>query len=714
MPEPQSHQTLIAVLAAAILLLPLFSSAVVVLGTRRLLFKGAGVLTTAIMAVAFICSVIILLWWEKAGSPVVVNINWIPISSTNAAASGGGTAWLPLGLMVDGLTVAMLVMVSGVATLVHLYSIGYMNGDKRYNWFFAYLSLFSFSMLGIVLANSLLMLFVFWELVGLTSYLLIGFWFEKRGPQLACKKAFVMNRIGDAGFLVGFGILFWKLGGNILLPAVDGGIFHVISAKIAESGHSITDPPMWLTVAGIGLFCGAIGKSAQFPLHTWLPDAMEGPTPVSSIVHSATMVAAGVYLTARIYPILTPAAHLFIATIGLITLVMAACMAMVMTDIKRVLAYSTLSQLGYMILGLGVGSYTFALYHLITHAFFKCCLFQCAGSVINAAHHEQDMRQYGGLGRKMPITATCYAVCMLTISGVGIANFSIFSGFYSKDGIIAGAVEYGTAMGGWASLFYWGPLIIAFVTPFYMARSFFLTFTGKPRNKEIYNHAQEMPKTMIIPQIILALMAMLASFPLWFNLIESSRTAMAKAMVTASGFAWVLPSDHHGLALGYHTVHVVLLTGLVGLLMIGVGYVIYRDGLKTSSKIAALPGIKLLHTWAINKFYFDALYDVFTIGLVKIVAIVINAIDKWIVDGLLVNGAGWATKLWAFGIGRFDNDVIDGLPNGAANLAQASGELLRTTQTGRIRSYLMLLFATAIPCILLTLIIVWKVSANGN
>ena len=515
-------------------LLPLVSSVVVLFTGKRILGHAAGWLATAVMGVSFACSVASLrLWLAHEPETILWNLPWIPLPGSDAG-------WLYLGAMIDGLTVAMMTMVTGISTLVHLYSIGYMNGDKRFERFFAYLSLFTFSMLGIVISNSIMQLFVFWELVGLTSYLLIGFWFEKRGPQLACKKAFVMNRIGDMGFLIGFGILFCKLGGNVLLPAVHGGMFEHIQLLIEAEGYTMANPPMWLTAAGIGLFFGAIGKSAQFPLHTWLPDAMEGPTPVSSIVHSATMVAAGVYLTGRIYPILTPGAHLFIATIGLITLVMAACMALVMTDIKRVLAYSTLSQLGYMILGLGAGAYTYALFHLITHAFFKCCLFQCSGSVINAAHHQQDMRYYGGLIKKMPITAMCYLVCTLAIAGASIPFSDIgISGFYSKDGIIAGTINYGHALGhldALASLFYWGPTLVAYLTVFYMARSFALTFLGEPRDKHLHEHAHEAPWTMWVPQVCLAAMAILTApflMGFWLNLITSSEPGTSVSLGAA-------------------------------------------------------------------------------------------------------------------------------------------------------------------------------------
>jgi NADH-quinone oxidoreductase subunit L len=688
------------------LLLPLISSAAIILLTRRVMFKAAGWLAFAVMLVSFGCAVAALLkWFGTSRIPLVHNIPWIPIPGTEAG-------WLYVGLMADGLTVAMMTMVTGISMLVHLYSIGYMEGDKRYNRFFAYLSLFTFSMLGIVMANSIMMLFVFWELVGLTSYLLIGFWFEKRGPQLACKKAFVMNRIGDMGFLIGFGILFYQLGGRLLLPATGEGqsanMFLTLRDVVASQGHSITNPPWWLTAAGIGLFFGAIGKSAQFPLHTWLPDAMEGPTPVSSIVHSATMVAAGVYLTGRIYPILTPGAHLFIATIGLITLVMAACMALVMTDIKRVLAYSTLSQLGYMILGLGAGAWTFALFHLMTHAFFKCCLFQCSGSVIHAAHHQQDMRYYGGLGRKLPITMVCYAVCTLAIAGASMpfTSFGI-SGFYSKDGIIAGAWQYGSVMQshGWAlaHLFYWGPTIVAYLTVFYMARSFTLTFLGKPRDQRLYDHAHEAPWTMWVPQVVLAIMAFASSpwaMSFWHGLILGAQPNVA----------WVLPGTEHELEHGFHYAHGALLQGFAWIIALAAGVLLYLPGMRISSKIAAVPGVNLIYAWFHNKFYFDALYDIFTVNAGKTLAAILAWIDRNMVDGA-VNLAGYATKVSSWATGVFDNKVVDGAVNGAALMAQSGGSVLRATQPGRVRVYVLAMFAAA--CLVTLTVVVVVLVARG-
>ena len=638
------NEPLVITLAYAILLLPLASSALCLVATRKVLFQGAAYVTTGAMALAFTAALAILYQWLSADAPAPVfsEVKWIPVP-------GMEIGWLSLGVLVDGLTVAMLAMVTLIALLVHVYSIGYMAGDRHFNRFLAYLSLFSFSMLGIVLANSVLMLFVFWELVGLTSYLLIGFWFEKRGPQLACKKAFVMNRIGDAGFLVGFGILFVQLGGKLFLPATaiaEGGeavnLFDAIAVAAGEAN------PWWLTLAGIGLFCGAIGKSAQFPLHVWLPDAMEGPTPVSALIHAATMVAAGVYLTARIYPILTPEAHLFIATIGLITAVIAACMALVMTDIKRVLAYSTLSQLGYMILGLGAGAWSMALFHLITHAFFKCCLFQCSGSVIHAMHHEQDMRRYGGLWRKMPVTATCYFVCTLAIAGASIpflkigGNYIGISGFYSKDGIIAGTVNYGEALAptlGWAANLFWlGPTIVAYLTVFYMARSFALTFLGEPRDPHRHDHAHEAPITMLVPQVVLAVMAIL-SVP-WllpfFDLITQAQSQAGAQFGAVSGAMPVevgsYAATEHLSEHAYHVVHANLLHGFAWMIMLAAGIALYRPGMKYAAKIAALPGLSALHAWFRNKFYFDALYDLFTVSAVRdVIAGVSSWVDKHLV-----------------------------------------------------------------------------------
>jgi NADH-quinone oxidoreductase subunit L len=678
-------------------LLPLFSSVAIIFFGRIWKERSAWI-ATGVMTVSCMCALGALFSWvTNKPDNVIWLIKWIPLQGSSTDAQ-----WLSLGLFADSLTVALMVMVTLISTLVHLYSIGYMCGDKRYSRFFAYLSLFTFAMLGIVTANGLMQLFVFWELVGLTSYLLIGFWFEKRGPQLACKKAFVMNRIGDMGFLIGFGILFHKLGAKVLLASTDAqtgalGMYDALTLPMTQGGLGVDihgNPPLWLTIAGIGLFFGAIGKSAQFPLHTWLPDAMEGPTPVSSIVHSATMVAAGVYLTARIYPILTPDAHLFVATIGLITLVMAACMALVMTDIKRVLAYSTLSQLGYMILGLGAGAYTFALFHLITHAFFKCALFQCSGSVINAAHHEQDMRQYGGLGAKMPKTMAAYGICTLAIAGASVGPwFGLTGGYYSKDGIIAGCVNYGQAIGGIGNLFWIGPMVVAYITAFYMARSFALTFMGTPRNQHLYEHVKEVSWHMYVPQFVLAFMAF-ASMPFitgWFSLIQASEPAID----------WVQHAKLEDHSSAMSLVHGLLLYGVGWILAIGAGIYVYRDGFLIADRLRKnIPLMDILHTWAINKFYFDEFYDGMMVALAKLMARLFAAIDKYLVDGL-VNLVAYVTRFLGWAVGLIDNGIVDGIVNGAATCVQSSGRKLATTHDGQIRSYVRFMFAAGVLIILI-------------
>jgi NADH-quinone oxidoreductase subunit L len=400
--------------------LPLASFAVLLFVAKRMGNPLAGYFGTAAIGGSFLCSVAATFLWlsgsHAGASPINLPFAWIPIGESPEQRHPG---FLDLGLYVDSLTVLMFFMITLVATLVHLFSIGYMAEDKRYPRFFTYLALFCFSMLGLVIGGTIMQLFVFWELVGLCSYLLIGFWYEKKSASNAAIKAFVVNRVGDFGFLIGFGILFYHLG-NATLPDV--------WRLLGEAGTGVDNISLpngmqfWgplLTVMGVGLFFGAVGKSAQFPLHVWLPDAMEGPTPVSALIHAATMVAAGVYLVGRIFPILTPDAKLFIAITGCVTLTMAALIAIAQSDIKKVLAYSTLSQLGYMILAMGVGSWMGGLFHLITHAFFKALLFLGSGSVIHAAHHEQELPQYGGLLRKIPVTGFTFLIAVLAIAGTG-------------------------------------------------------------------------------------------------------------------------------------------------------------------------------------------------------------------------------------------------------------------------------------------------------
>ena len=454
----------------------------------------------------------------------------------------------------------MFLMVTFIATLIHIYSMGYMHADPRYPLFFAYLSLFCFSMLGLIAASNVFMIFIFWELVGLCSYLLIGFWYEEKVNSDAANKAFIVNRIGDVGMLVGLGLLWTSLGtfsfqeinqglrdqhGDLNRVVVAGGdeVVALINpaTHLVEKNDVTGQPrqiPFWmLTLAGLGVFAGCVGKSAQFPLHVWLPDAMAGPTPVSALIHAATMVAAGVYLVGRFFPLFTGDVLLYIAYTGGITLFIAATIAIVQTDFKKVLAYSTVSQLGFMMLALGVGGWAAGLFHLLTHAFFKALLFLCAGSVYHSVH-TYEMPALGGLIKKMPITGYCMLVGTLAISGV-----PFFSGFYSKDAILAAALARVLQSPQHVLLFIL-PAVGAVLTAFYMFRMWFLTFAGEPRgfpsaaeavHSHVHDeehaldhghgpgrnpvaHAHESPPIMTRPLLILAFFSIFSGWTLALGL----------------------------------------------------------------------------------------------------------------------------------------------------------------------------------------------------
>jgi NADH-quinone oxidoreductase subunit L len=494
-----------------------------------------------------------------------------------------GPLRITISYYIDALTVVMFCMVTFIATCIHFYAIGYMHDelsevvDKevvlwngsvlrrpgRFPRFFQYLSLFCFSMLGLVLAGNIAMVFVFWELVGICSYFLIGFYIERKSASNAANKAFIVNRVGDFGMIIGLLVIWSTLGtfafGDIERTDANGqnvveqGIFsrvrpgpthelivpdEIVQADVtSEVGGIVKDHaniadgvenakseiasrmPGWrekgrgywlLVLAGIGIFCGCVGKSAQFPLHVWLPDAMEGPTPVSALVHSATMVAAGVYLVGRFFPVFAPEVLLVIATIGTITMLLAASIAFAANDIKRVLAYSTVSQLGLMMLALGVGGWLAGVMHLITHAFFKSLLFMCSGSVIHAVH-TNDMRKMGGLFSKMPVTAITMLIGCLAIAGVAVPFVIGFSGYYSKDAILEQALSFWQMNGGtqnpWAGLFFVLAVFGAALTTCYMFRMWFMTFVGKPRDQHAYEHAHESPPVMVLPLVVLAVLA---------------------------------------------------------------------------------------------------------------------------------------------------------------------------------------------------------------
>jgi NADH-quinone oxidoreductase subunit L len=462
-------------LAWMTLLLPLASAAVITLGTLKNHRLSAHLSIGAILG-AFVCSLLLFLSASSGES----NLTWIAIGDFNAT----------IGVKLDRLSALMLLVVTGVGALIHWYSQGYMEGDRSYARYFASLSLFSFSMLGIVLATNLMQMFIFWELVGVSSYLLIGFWHERPAAADACKKAFITNRLGDFGFLIGI-IMVWAAAGSLNFGLLEKAMQEQPELLGASAG-----------LIGLLLFCGAMGKSAQFPLHVWLPDAMEGPTPVSALIHAATMVAAGVFMLCRIFFLLSPDALSIIAWIGGATALMAAVIALQQDDIKRILAYSTLSQLGYMVMAVGLHAPGAAMFHLTTHAFFKAMLFLGAGSVIHALHHEQNIWKMGGLREKMPATYRTFLIGTLALCGV-----PPLSGFFSKDGILAAAAD---SHHGNPVLFGIG-ILAAVLTTLYMGRLVLVAFHGAHRSEQA-SHAKESPSVMTVPLWILLVPTLVAGF----------------------------------------------------------------------------------------------------------------------------------------------------------------------------------------------------------
>jgi NADH-quinone oxidoreductase subunit L len=655
-----------------------------------------------------------------------------------------GSLDLSLDYYIDSLTLVMFTMVTFIATCIHLFAMGYMseelteeyvdhhahlsNGHHvhrpgRFYRFFAFLSLFCFSMLGLVLAGNIFQVFIFWELVGICSFLLIGFYTERKSASNAANKAFIMNRVGDFGFLIGLMVL-WTFFGTFRFgetvndkgEVVQAGLFQLLQRdetgnviRDAESGEvSVgaadaalnpgntrkTIPYFLLVVAGLGVFAGCVGKSAQFPLQTWLPDAMEGPTPVSALVHSATMVAAGVYLVGRFYPMFVQEVLLTIAYVGCITLFMAATIAIVATDIKKVLAYSTISQLGYMMLGLGVFGWGAGLFHLVTHAFFKSLMFLCSGSVIYGCHHEQEMPKMGGLWRKMPITAFTMLVGVIAISGLAIpglislSSVFAFSGFFSKDAVVATSLAFVKANPSHFLLFLM-PLLTAGITAFYMFRLWFYTFAGKPRDMHVYDHCHESPLIMTVPLMVLSVLAAFCAVggeqgPL-FLLITGDQPAHVSHGVAAVAGASTLTLPGHE---AVHAVHAeagtyALIAAASGTL---IAWLLYGTTMVNVAEMKRqLSG---LHGFLVNKWHFDELYDALFMKPAHIIGKFCTWIDRTIFDGIIHGSAKVmiAVSKWDR---LFDESVVDGFVNLLGTSTFAVGRSLRVVQTGRLRQYVM-------------------------
>lgn len=549
-----------------------------------------------------------------------------------------GDFQVPFSFQMDQLSSVMCLVVSGIGLLIFIYSKGYMHGDPGYYRFFAYMSLFAFSMLLLVLAGNYLLLYFGWEAVGLCSYYLIGYFYHKPEAAAAGKKAFIVNRVGDFGFSLGVMLLFVTFG---TLDYV--GVFQQVGAGGVGEG----------VLLGIALllFMGAMGKSAQFPLHVWLPDAMEGPTPVSALIHAATMVTAGVYLVARSAVIFasTPATLLVVGGIGAFTAIFAAVIGICQKDIKKVLAYSTVSQLGYMFMALGVGAWAVAIFHLMTHAFFKALLFLGAGSVIHALGGEQDMDRMGGLRKRIPITYYTLAAGALALSGI-----FPFAGFWSKDEILGSAWREGQY------LFWAVGLIAAFITAFYTFRMIFLTFFGKPRmDEETGKHVHEGPWSILVPLIVLAVGSLLAGFLGLPGRLGVLQRFLEPVFAPANH---ILGVEEHGLAaIDYVLMVVSVLVAMAGIVLAWFMYVRRTD-------LPALAGAKLrpLYNVVYNKFYLDELYAATVVRLT-------------------VDGSRW---VWH----NFDEKIIDGAVHGTAWLWQRAGQVARPLQTGRVQNYLLGMF----------------------
>src|SRR5690606_13358492 len=575
------------------------------------------------------------------------------VSADLAWAFFGGTQ-LRMGYQVDPFTATMLVMVTLISFLVHIYSLGYMHGDVRYKRYYAILSLFTASMLGLVLADNFLLLFIFWELIGLCSFLLIGHWYEKQDVGYAAMKAFLTTRVGDVGMFIGIMLIFF----HARTFQFDGVAQAVAAGDFAGAA---------LAVAAVLIFAGAIGKSAQFPLHVWLPDAMAGPTSVSALIHAATLVAAGVYLVARAYGIFAPSptALTTVAWVGGITAIFAASIALVMEDIKKVLAYSTVSQLGFMMVALGVGGYTAGIFHLLTHAVFKALLFLASGSVIHGVD-TQNMHEMGGLYKKMPITFWTWA-----IGSGALAGIYPLAGFWSKDEILLAAHE-----GGYTALF-WILVIAAVFTAFYITRATILTFFGKPRDKKRFGRAHESPATMTVPLIVLAALAVVLGF--------------ANSPHTGWWFSHFVYFDHPHEAAASPFV----LFWATASWVVGVGAAILVYGLGVISRRAVIDNLRPVWVLLKNKYYFDELYHlVFVRGTVAISRIV-GWFDRVVIDGI-VNLVGYGAAKLSRATGEFDLDVIDGAVNGIAVLVRSGGAVLRRLQTGYVQSYVLALFVTVV------------------
>ena len=680
----------IAILGAVVFLLPLFIFFFLI-SLGRVINRYRGILATTVM---FICTCLSFYIYSNTwqGEAHHLQFHWFSILDV---------VNLSFGIYLDDISSLLVLIVTIVSFLVHLFSIEYLRGDKHFEKYFSYLGLFTFAMLGILLADNLFQIFVFWELVGLSSYLLIGFYYQKESAVYANKKAFIVNRVGDLGFLLAI-LIFYSL-------------YQTFDLKELVATVRFNNP--WVIVAGLGLFLGSVGKSAQFPLNVWLPNAMEGPTPVSALIHAATMVAAGVYLLARVYGLLDEQVLCVIAVIGTITAVIGAFSAIAQTDIKRVLAFSTISQLGYMVMGMGIKAYDAALMHLVTHAFFKACLFLSAGAVIHSLHKmeqelnipkglldTQDMRFMGGLRKKKPVTFICF-----TISALSLAGLPLFSGFLSKDAIVATAFEWASQHG---TIYYLIPIVAVltgFLTAYYVGRQLFLVFGGNfrfpivfPQYKDSFHYLIKTPTIMRIPIVILGFLSLFIVFS-WnpFSLDHSwfmVRIQYLKAEYILNGHHW------HWLT--------TILSSLMAFSGLGLAYYIF-SAKRNDQDIIHLTGKTVVGQLSTHNFFLDKIYHHFIVlpflskarwvqridhlfvdnlvngtgNLSLSLGRFINRFDVKIVDGF-VQFIGLITAIKSMMVAAVDRYIVDGVVNTTAKTVGVIGSIIRGTQAGKVQLYI--------------------------
>jgi NADH-quinone oxidoreductase subunit L len=652
-------------------LFPLAGAAVMLLFGRRLQNGAVSAICVGSVFLAMLYAFGAI--WQLLARPVeervveVVLFDWVPAGAMHTATGQSFNFNAQWGMLLDPLSAVMLFVVTGVGFLIHVYSIGYMGHEGGYYRYFGYLNLFMFSMLTLVLGNNLLLLFVGWEGVGLCSYLLIGFYFLRKSASDAGKKAFIVNRIGDAGFILGlFGVA-------VALGTIR---FTEIGPALEAGGFTAGDATM--TAIALLLFVGATGKSAQIPLYVWLPDAMEGPTPVSALIHAATMVTAGVYMVTRMNAVfqLAPTALAVVAAIGAVTAIFAATMGLVQNDIKRVLAYSTVSQLGYMFLALGVGAFTAGIFHLMTHAFFKALLFLGSGSVIHAMSGEQDMRKMGALRDKIPITATTFIVASIAIAGI-----PPLAGFVSKDAILAGAFAASPVL--WVIGF-----ATAGLTAFYMFRLVNMTFYGESRvSHEAAHHLHESPSSMTVPLMILAALSVVGGWIGWPAVLLGGDhfARFLEPVIARPGEGG---AEAHALS---HATEYALMFASVAVAVAGIWLArqFYLKNPSIPERLSA--NWSRLYNLLYNKYYVDQIYDGMFVNRAKDLGSALGSFDRGVVDGLGVDGTGWLTRATSRVSMWWDTWIVDGLVNLTAYTAGFLSIPVRMLQGGRVAGYALLM-----------------------